>query len=131
MTKFPNSPNCQMNTGSKNLRHPERSEANDLFVPSSLTRAQSKDLVALSCDDRTGTNSLYAGPVRRLGKVMPSPTPIPTDCATRSFDFGSATPSCKTRIALAFAQDDGILKPPLSFRAPRRLNLKPVGYPLN
>jgi len=59
MTKFPNSPNCQMEAWNQkwaahqkgalheNPRHPERSEADDLLFPGGLIRAQSKDPVAL------------------------------------------------------------------------------------
>jgi len=126
MTKFPNLPNDQIGVGNKNLRHPERSEANDLFFPSRLTRAQSKDLAALPFDYRSGLRSLHAGPMSRLGTEMPFSVGTPTGWTTRSFDSGSAKRIGKTPVPLACAQDDGIFKTGFSFRAPRGLNLKPV-----
>jgi len=126
MTKFPISPNFQMEAGDQNVRHPERSEANDLFSPSGLIRAQSKDLATFSRDVRSGMNSPHAGPARRLGKEMPFPNATCNGRTTRSFDFGSATPFGKTPVPLAFAQDDGFFKTYFSFRAPRGLKLKPV-----
>jgi hypothetical protein len=130
MTKFPNSPNCQMGAGDKKFRHPERSETNDFFPRGGLIRAQSKDPAALPFDYRIGMNVLHAVLASRPGVKMPFPVGTPTGWTTRSFDSGSAKPFAKTPTPLAFAQDDGVFKTNFSFRAPRGLNLKPNGYPL-
>ena len=94
----------------KKLRHPERSEANDLLSPRGLTRAQSKDLVDFPCDSRRGTELLHAGPPRRHGMEMPFRTADRTATSPRSFDSGSAKRPGKTPALLASAQDDGFLK---------------------
>jgi hypothetical protein len=126
MTKFPNFPNYQMRAGDKKPRHPERSEANDLFPRGGLIRAQSKDPAALPFDYRSGMSSLHAVLANRPGADRPFPVGTPTGWTARSFDSGSAKPIGKTRAPLASAQDDGVFKTNFSFRAPCGLNLKPV-----
>ena len=94
----------------KNLRHPERSEANDFLSPSSLTRAQSKDLAHFSGNHGSGAESLQAGPARRHEMTMPFGTAARASKTTRSFDCGSVHLGRKTNTLLASAQDDGALK---------------------
>jgi hypothetical protein len=100
----------QKESGYQILRHPERSEANDLFSPSRLNRAQSKDLAAFPSEYRSGTESLHAEPARRHRMEFVPCWAGRGGVITRSFDCGSANAFGKTPAPLAFAQDDGIFK---------------------
>jgi len=132
MTKFPNLPNCPMGAVDKNgaehqnLHHPERSEANNLFIPSGPIRAQSKDLASIPSDYRSETSSLRAWQARHSRAMSSFSASMAADWPPRSFDSGSVKPFGKPPVLLAFAQDDGNFEPTLSIRAPYELNLKPV-----
>ncbi len=85
-----------MGAADKKNRHPEWSEANDLFIRGDLIRAQSKDPAALPFDYRGGVSSLHAVLASRPGAEMPFPVGTPTGWTTRSFDSGSAKSIGKT-----------------------------------
>ncbi len=94
----------------KKLLDPERSEANGPLFPSSLNRAQSKDLADFPCDHLSGAELLHAGLTRSHDWEMSFFAANPGARTTRSFDSGSVKLCGKTRVPLTFAQDDGGLE---------------------
>jgi hypothetical protein len=91
-----------------NLRHPERIEANRFLFPSRqrpsavegprhfISGAAAPDSLAFA----QGTYRRFLGTISSVGHGFPV-------APRRSIDFGSATRHGKTRVPLAFAQDDG------------------------
>jgi len=110
MTKFPNLPNDQIGVGNKNLRHPERSEANDFRFsqrpcPSVVEGPSRFDSEMTAMDSALFKHSHS----RRRSITTSSVTPTAAFRPPGSFDFGSAGRHGKTNFPLAFAQDDGAL----------------------
>ncbi len=89
------------------IRHPERSEAKGFASPSGWTRAQSKDLVALTGDDRNGFESLHAKPVRRSVATTACRTTDVRVRATWVLRLRLGDILGQRDLPLAFAQDDG------------------------
>jgi hypothetical protein len=89
------------------VRHPERSEAEDIFFSFRSIRAQPKDLADLSESDRSGLQSAFHAVAPPLFTYHTSPASHRSWGIIEVLRLGSAKRVFKTPLALAFAQDDG------------------------
>jgi hypothetical protein len=91
------------------LRHPERSEANDLLFPETPRPSAVEGPRHFAIGLRSGIRALSARPVAPISAnesaFVPSHVAL---VPPRSFDYGSAGRPGEKHLPLAFAQDDGV-----------------------